>query len=355
MDADKRTVAVLGYGRFGRSLCELVQQSGRAVRAFDPQAEVPSPLRADSIKALVDGAGLIILSVPVSALSAALETIRPHLTRSQLVIDVGSVKVGPTKTLRSALGDEIPWVATHPLFGPTSLARAERPLRVVLCPNELHPTATAVARRLYESCGCETLELDPETHDRTMARTHALAFFIAKALIDTGSGEDVPFTPPSYQAIARTIEAVRTDAGHLFLTLHRDNPHAGAARQDLIDALTRLDDEIRHTDGTSEAPSPIFAIPDLGQASPALLEVRDLIDEVDREMLELLTRRAELSRRAGLAKLQRGAAVRDPAREETLLDHRAKWAQEVGADEQGIRDIFEAILRFSRSIQNADR
>ena len=49
-----------------------------------------------------------------------------------------------------------------------------------------------------------------------MAWTHALAFFVAKGMIDAGAGMEVPFAPPSFQAIARTIEIVRSDAGHLF-------------------------------------------------------------------------------------------------------------------------------------------
>ncbi len=92
-------------------------------------------------------------------------------------------------------------------------------------------------------------------------------------------------------------------------------------------------------------------IPDLGSASPALGETRELIDEVDRELLALLARRGLLSRRAAAAKAELGMAVRDPRREAELLGARRRDAERAGLDPDAVGDIFEAILRFSRSLQ----
>src|SRR5262249_46743832 len=179
--------------------------------------------------------------------------LRPHLLERQrergkagvVVFDVGSVKVHPTAAFEDVLGDDIPWVGTHPLFGPLSLALAERPLRVVLCPAPARyaPAAAAAARgrELYQRIGCEIIEQTPESHDRVMAHTHALTFFIAKGMIDAGAGMEVPFAPPSFQAISRTIETVRSDAGHLFAAIQKENPFAQEARKQLVEALKNID------------------------------------------------------------------------------------------------------------------
>jgi hypothetical protein len=63
------------------------------------------------------------------------------------------------------------------------------------------------------------LRQSPEDHDRIMATTHALTFFIAKGLLAVGAGAELPFTPPSFHAIAHTLESVQEDAGHLFAVL----------------------------------------------------------------------------------------------------------------------------------------
>ncbi|MDC0708243.1 prephenate dehydrogenase [Stigmatella sp. ncwal1] len=238
-DFPKR-VALVGYGRFGRALGALLVESGLDYRAVDPSADIPERHQAGSLPELVQGADVVVVAVPVPGIRPVLEALRPHLLPSQLVLDVGSVKVKPVEALASVLGTAVPWVGTHPLFGPLSLAMAERPLRVVLCPNSLHPGATERARRFYERLGCEIVEQTAENHDRVMAHTHALTFFVAKGMIDAGTGLDVPFAPASFKALARTIEVVRSDAGHLFAAIQRENPFATEARAQLLEALGQI-------------------------------------------------------------------------------------------------------------------
>ena len=180
--------AVLGHGRFGRALCELLTDAGLRARALDPAAVIPEPWRAGGRAELVAGADVVVLATPVHTFRAELQALREHLTPGHLVLDVGSVKIQPETDLREVLGADIPWVATHPLFGPASLARGERPLRVVVCPNDQHPVAVVRARALYERIGCVVVEQDASTHDEAMAQTHALVFFLAKALLDIEIG-----------------------------------------------------------------------------------------------------------------------------------------------------------------------
>ena len=357
-------VAILGYGRFGRALGQLLVEAGVSHRAYDPVtgSEVPREFRADSLRDLASGARFVVVAVPVPRMRSALVDLRPHLEPGTTVLDVGSVKVGPAAALAEVLGDGIPWVATHPLFGPLSLALAERPLRVVLCPAAAHPRAAAEVRALYERIGCEVVEQTPEGHDRVMAHTHALTFFVAKGMIDAGAGMDVPFAPPSFQAIARTIETVRSDAGHLFSAIARDNPFAAEARKQLVQALSAIDRALdaQGTDGTlvvagesgaSPEGSGRFAIPDLGERSPELKETREHIDAVDREIVRLLAQRAQLAQRAARAKAKLGAPVLDSSREAEVMGARRAWADELKVDADAVADVFRAIMTMSRRAQ----
>jgi prephenate dehydrogenase len=362
LTAPASEVAILGYGRFGRALGQLLGEAGVGHRAHDPVTEVPQEFRADSLGELVSGASFVVVAVPVPRIRSALTDLRPHLRPGQVVLDVGSVKVGPATALAEVLGDAIPWAATHPLFGPLSLALAERPLRVVLCPAAAHPEAAARVRELYERIGCEVVEQTPEGHDRVMAHTHALTFFVAKGMIDAGAGMEVPFAPPSFQAIARTIETVRSDAGHLFMAIARDNPFAAEARKQLVTALSAIDRALdaqasqaaAGTEGTvaGEADSTgKLAIPDLGQRSPELKQTREHIDAVDREIVRLLAQRAQLAQRAARAKAQLGAPVLDATREAEVMGARRAWADELKVDADAVADVFRAIMTMSRRVQ----
>jgi prephenate dehydrogenase len=345
-------VAVVGYGRFGSALGTLLREAGEQVRAFDPRAAVPQALCAGSLAELTSGADFVALAVPVKSMAETVASLRPHLAPPQIVFDVGSVKVGPTAVMAALLGRELPWVATHPLFGPVSLRRGERPMRVVVCPSAVHAGAAAAVGALFRRIGCEVIEQDADAHDRAMAWTHALAFFVAKGMLDAGVPTDLVFVPPSFQAIERTIEAVRGDAGHLFTALHLENPYAADARSALLEALAGADRSLREPLGDAPG-SAALDIPDLGAFSPALGEARELIDEVDRDLLALLARRALLSRRAAAAKAELGLAVRDPRREAALLAARRREGEALGLDPDSVTAIFDAVLHFSRRVQDA--
>jgi prephenate dehydrogenase len=377
------TVAILGYGRFGRALGGLLAEAGIPHRAHDPvtQPQVPAEYRADSLLDLVKAATFVVVAVPVSRMRAALSDLRPHLSPSQVVLDVGSVKVFPAAALAEILGDAIPWCATHPLFGPSSLALAERPLRVVVCPApERYPRARAAAaqvRELYTRIGCEVIEQTPEGHDRVMAHTHALTFFVAKGMIDAGAGMEVPFAPPSFQAMSRAIETVRADAGHLFAAIARDNPFAAEARTELVQALSAIDraltpppadpskagspqtDDGRDRGGSVDTQPPDssgdltgrFAIPDLGERSPELKQAREHIDALDREVVRLLAQRTQLSLRAARAKAELGAPVLDGTREAEVMTARRVWAEELKLDADAVAEVFRAIMTMSRRVQ----
>ena len=343
-------IGILGYGRFGRALGSLLHEAGHAYRAWDPRADVPAERGVASALELVDAHEALVLAVPVPALEGVLRGLRPHLRADHLVFDVGSVKLGPCRLLEAHLGGAIPHAGTHPLFGPVSLARAERPLRVVLCPSPHHPTAADRVERLFQSLGCEVLRQGPEDHDRVMATTHALTFFIAKGLLAVGAGAELPFTPPSFHAIARTLESVREDAGHLFAALQNQNPFATGAREGLLEALSAIHQSLAEAleSGADEQ----LAIPDLGTRSPALQEARDHIDTLDQELVALLARRKELVLRAGRAKAELNLPVHDPEREGAQLQARRDWAREAQLDVQGVEEVFRAVLRASRTVQS---
>ncbi len=343
-------VGILGFGRFGRALAGLLEEAGHHYRALDPVVPVPESARATGWADLAEGADFLALAVPVPALPGAIAQAAAVLSPDQILFDVGSVKTAPCRCMEDLLGRRVPFAGAHPLFGPVSLARAERPLRVVLCPSTLHPAAGRAVGRLFEGLGCEVLEQTPEDHDRVMATTHALTFFLAKGLLEVGAGADLPFTPPSFHAIQLTLESVRGDAGHLFATLQNQNPFALEARAHLLEALEAIHRDLGEAaQGGLEGPG--LAIPDLGSRSPQLQETRDHIDALDRELLDLLSRRMDLARRAAKAKAELGSPVLDGAREAALLEARRAWAAQSGLDGPGVEEVFRAVLRLSRRTQ----
>ena len=235
----------VGYGRIRQTILEMFVEHGYSVQAFDPGAEIPPEIAAPSLAALAAYFQVLFVAVPVSAMAETFQNLRDILQSHHIVVDVGSVKMAPYREMASTFGKAHRWVASHPLFGPVSLARAEAGLRVVICPNADHPDAQREIGLLYGSIGCKIVELDPETHDQIMAQTHALAFFVAKGMLDAGvydrfAGGATFF--PGYGPNDRVRERrCRTLAD----TLHRENPFAADHRRRLLSALSRARSAIK--------------------------------------------------------------------------------------------------------------
>ena len=83
--------------------------------------------------------------------------------------------------------------------------------------------------------------------------------------------------------------------------------------------------------------------------------VRAMIDALDRELLQLLSRRMSLVGEVAAYKRAHGLKVRDASREQSVLADRAERAHKLGLPAEEIESIFRVLLRASRDHQAALR
>jgi chorismate mutase len=76
-----------------------------------------------------------------------------------------------------------------------------------------------------------------------------------------------------------------------------------------------------------------------------LAEYRTQIDGVDKQIVELLNKRAVIVQKIGKVKKETGLAVSAPAREQQVLDHVVQVGQTGPLPPAIIRRLYEAILR----------
>jgi chorismate mutase/prephenate dehydratase len=90
-------------------------------------------------------------------------------------------------------------------------------------------------------------------------------------------------------------------------------------------------------------------------AAAELSRVRDDIDVLDRQIVELLNRRAELGRAAGRAKALAGRrAVHDPEREREVL-LRVAMANAGPLTQADLLSIYRRIVAATRGVEHRDR
>ena len=84
------------------------------------------------------------------------------------------------------------------------------------------------------------------------------------------------------------------------------------------------------------------------KATERLEEYRTQIDGVDRQIVELLNKRAAIVQRIGSVKKEAGLGVAAPAREQQVLDHVVEVGKAGPLPPAAVQRVYEVILREMR-------
>ncbi|HDS17043.1 MAG TPA: bifunctional chorismate mutase/prephenate dehydrogenase [Proteobacteria bacterium] len=85
-----------------------------------------------------------------------------------------------------------------------------------------------------------------------------------------------------------------------------------------------------------------------------LARLRERIDDLDHQLIELLARRQEIVEEVVALKKARQMPVCHPAREADLIDNRRACALQNGLEPEYVEELFRNIMRYSRSTQTAE-
>lgn len=92
-----------------------------------------------------------------------------------------------------------------------------------------------------------------------------------------------------------------------------------------------------------------------GSRSPELASLRAQIDALDHQLVETLTARFRVAEAVGELKHRQGILPLDPAREAEIVKRATDVARSSGVPEEGVRDVFWAVLGYCRDGVRAPR
>ncbi|MDX1430831.1 MAG: prephenate dehydrogenase/arogenate dehydrogenase family protein [Gammaproteobacteria bacterium] len=195
-------VTIVGTGLIGGSLardlrrlalCDDIVGAGRSEATLARARALGLIDRYETdIAAAVAGADLVVVAVPLGAMTQVLARMRDPLRADAVVTDVGSAKRSVLAAAREVFGAPPPFfVPGHPIAG-TEKSGVEAALdglverhRGILTPvAETDPEATARVRAMWQAVGAEVLEMDPDHHDEVLAATSHLPHMLAYTLVD---------------------------------------------------------------------------------------------------------------------------------------------------------------------------
>jgi prephenate dehydrogenase len=232
------TIAIVGYGRFGELLHELL--APKFELAVIENEEARAALAREKSIELIELKDLarfdtVIFAVPISSLDSVVAAAAECISDNQLVMDVCSVKVHPANVLRKYLPNA-KLVATHPMFGPDSASRGLSGLQVAICPLNATDEVTTEVCSLWEGLGLDVIVTTPEAHDKDSVLSQAFTYSIAHIILGMELN-DIKLTTRSFNAITEVAYLSGKDSQQLFHDMLYYNPYFSDMKKELIGSI----------------------------------------------------------------------------------------------------------------------
>lgn len=196
-------LCIIGVGLIGGSLsralrekgfCRHVIGCGRDERHLQRacQLGVINEYSTDPANA-VQGADMIVVSVPLRAMQSVFEQIDPHVSVDAVLTDVGSAKACVETAARKTLSGSLDrFVPGHPIAGTehsgveASFAELYQGRKVILTPLQENTRETiGRVKAMWEATGANVQQMTAAHHDEVLAETSHLPHVLAFALVDT--------------------------------------------------------------------------------------------------------------------------------------------------------------------------
>jgi len=193
-------VSLIGLGLIASSMAHAMRRAGlageivgtaRSAETRDITRELGFCDRVvDTVTEAVEGADLVVLAVPIGAMSEVAREIGPHLAKGVTVTDVGSVKRAVLDAVSPHIPDNVEFIPGHPLAGTehsgprSGFAELFENRFCILVPSE-NADVDAVDRltAFWEGMGANVETMDVDHHDLVLAVTSHTPHLIAYTMV----------------------------------------------------------------------------------------------------------------------------------------------------------------------------
>jgi len=195
-------LALIGVGLIGSSIARAAKAQGAAgsivatARSAATRKHVAELGIADQVvetnAAAVEGADLVIISIPVGACGDVAKEIGPHLKAGAIISDVGSVKGSVVRDMAPHLPKNVHFVPAHPVAG-TEYSGPDAGFAelfvnrwcILTPPKGTDPAAVEKLAAFWRLLGANVETMAPDHHDLVLAVTSHLPHLIAYTIVGT--------------------------------------------------------------------------------------------------------------------------------------------------------------------------
>jgi prephenate dehydrogenase len=231
-------ILILGAGKMGSFFCDLLSFDHEvAVLEKEPKRMrfVYNALRMKSPEEIPDfNPDMVINCVTLNYTVEAFKTVIPYLKPNCIISDIASVK---TNLQEFYLQAGLPYVSTHPMFGPTfaNLANLEKENTIII--SEGDHLGRIFFKDLYGKLKLNIFEYTFEQHDRIVAYSLGIPFASTLVFAGTMVHQDAPGT--TFKRHIKTARGLLSEDDYL-LTEILFNPRMSKQIDRIQEKLTLL-------------------------------------------------------------------------------------------------------------------
>ena len=222
---------------------------------------------------LAKASDILVVSVPIQYTEDVIREVAPFMREGSVMIDVTSVKEGPSKTMAETLPENVEYIPTHPVFGPRTTDLNNQV--IVLTADRKGEWYDKVYRYL-KSKNMRIIETTAEKHDYMMSIVQVLTHFsfistasaIEKLKVDLSETED--YESPIYNLMIDMIARIVAQNPYLTYNIQSMNHNGPKIRNTFADAVHELRDVINEGDDEKFVEIAIKATKHMGDIKNAL-------------------------------------------------------------------------------------
>ena len=227
----------------------------------------------ESNEGLANISDILVVSVPIQYTCDVIREVAPFMKSGSLMVDVTSVKEGPSRTMAEVLPDTVEYIPTHPVFGPRT-TRLDNQV-IVLTADKKGKWYGKVYDYLAGK-NMRIIETSAEKHDFMMSIVQVLTHFsfistasaIEKLKVNISETED--YESPIYNLMIDMIARIVSQNPYLTYNIQSMNENGDKIRNTFAEAVTELRDVINNNDEDEFVKIAIRATKNMGDITNAL-------------------------------------------------------------------------------------
>jgi len=232
MKANVNSIGIIGFGRFGQLLADLLK-ADFDIGIYDNKPLKGAPYQVITLSEL-NQFDTLFLAVPIRQVDALTKQIAPHVCDST-VMDVCSIKRFPVRLMQQHLADTTGIISSHPMFGPDSIMTQAKPKWVMHPIRDTQNQFSFWENYLKEKF--EIVNLTPDQHDQFAAYSQGITHLVGRVL----EAMDITSTPIDtlgFEQLLKLMQQTCNDSPELFIDLQTENPYSNKMLSQFSDALS---------------------------------------------------------------------------------------------------------------------